>query len=92
MGLTRLDAAVDADALKRPHRRHRGAPEPVDDRTCSLSQGVRVVPGTGSLKGPHEVVVETAGGLEELEADAVLLSTGSRPRIPEWASPTATGC
>ena len=26
--------------------------------------------GTGRMKGPHEVVVETADGLVELDADA----------------------
>jgi dihydrolipoamide dehydrogenase len=51
------------------------------------SQGVRMMLGTGRLKGPHEVVVETDDGIEELEADAILLSTGSRPRIPDWAEP-----
>jgi dihydrolipoamide dehydrogenase len=52
------------------------------------SQGVRMVNGVGRLKGPHEVVVETQdGGMEELEADAILLSTGSRPRIPDWCEP-----
>src|SRR5947207_2508285 len=49
------------------------------------SQGVRMVDGTARLKGPHEVVVDTADGVEELEADAVLISTGSRPRVPDWA-------
>ena len=49
------------------------------------SQGVRMVSGSARMKGPHEVVVETADGVEELEADAVLISTGSRPRIPDWA-------
>jgi NAD(P)H dehydrogenase (quinone) len=51
------------------------------------SQDVRMMLGTGRLKGPHEVVVETDDGIEELEADAILLSTGSRPRIPEWCEP-----
>jgi NAD(P)H dehydrogenase (quinone) len=52
------------------------------------SQGVRMVNGVGRLKGSHEVVVETQdGGMEELEADAILLSTGSRPRIPDWCEP-----
>src|SRR5256714_3561655 len=47
-----------------------------------------MVNGVGRLKGPHEVVVETQdGGMEELEADAILLSTGSRPRIPDWCEP-----
>jgi len=51
------------------------------------SQGVRMINGVGRLKGPHEVVVECDDGIEELEADAILLSTGSRPRIPDWAEP-----
>ncbi|HMC53087.1 MAG TPA: FAD-dependent oxidoreductase [Acidimicrobiales bacterium] len=49
------------------------------------SQGVRVVVGCGRMKGPHQVVVDTDDGLVELDGDAVLLSTGSRPRVPEWA-------
>ncbi len=48
------------------------------------SQGVRIIRGSGRLKGPHEVVVDTDTGVEELRADAILLSTGSRPRIPDW--------
>src|ERR1700737_4077633 len=51
------------------------------------SQGVRLIRGTGRLKGPHDVVAETDDGIEELSADAILVSTGSRPRIPEWAQP-----
>ncbi len=39
------------------------------------------------LKGPHQVVVDTETGVEELEADAILLSTGSRPRVPDWCTP-----
>ena len=44
-----------------------------------------MIRGTGRLKGPHEVIAETADGVEEIEADAILLATGSRPRIPDWA-------
>jgi len=50
-----------------------------------VSQGVRLLAGTAGFKGPHEIVVDTGSGLEELEADAVLVATGSRPRVPEWA-------
>src|SRR5918999_5242243 len=39
------------------------------------------------MKGPHEVVVETREGISELDADAVLVATGSRPRVPDWAEP-----
>ena len=51
------------------------------------SQGVRIIRGSGRMKGPHEVFAETDTGVEEIEADAVLISTGSRPRIPDWATP-----
>src|SRR5438105_4824898 len=51
------------------------------------SQNVRLIRGRGTLKGPHEIVAETADGLVELSADIVVLATGSRPRIPEWAVP-----
>jgi dihydrolipoamide dehydrogenase len=33
------------------------------------------------------VVAETDDGIEELAADAIVVSTGSRPRIPDWAQP-----
>src|SRR5215831_11671647 len=49
------------------------------------SQGVRLIRGTGLLTGAYTVAAETADGTEELEADAILLSTGSRPRVPDWA-------
>jgi dihydrolipoamide dehydrogenase len=83
MGLV-AEGRLDVDALRnRVHdiedRLHRSV------TTLLESQGVRLLQGTGRLKGPHEIVVDTAGGLEEVEADAVLLATGSRPRVPEWA-------
>ena len=48
------------------------------------SQGVRLLRGRGHLTGPHNVGVETAEGAVDLEADAVLVATGSRPRVPPW--------
>lgn len=54
-------------------------------RTLLESQGVRLIRGTGRLQGPREVVVETDAGTEQLDADFVVLATGSRPRIPDWA-------
>ena len=57
-----------------------------DDITGLLqSQSVRMIHGTGRMTGPHTVVAESPDGAEVIEADAILLSTGSRPRIPEWA-------
>jgi dihydrolipoamide dehydrogenase len=51
------------------------------------SQGVRLVRGTGRLTGAYSVAADTDEGTEEFPADAILLSTGSRPRIPDWAEP-----
>jgi pyruvate/2-oxoglutarate dehydrogenase complex dihydrolipoamide dehydrogenase (E3) component len=78
-----LDApAVKARLADIEQHLHRGIVELLE------SQGVRMVNGVGRLKGPHDVVVETQdGGMEEFEADAILLSTGSRPRIPDWCEP-----
>lgn len=50
------------------------------------SQGVRLVDGTARLTGPRTVAIRSAEGAEEhVEADVVVLATGSRPRIPDWA-------
>jgi dihydrolipoamide dehydrogenase len=49
------------------------------------SQGVRLIRGRGRLVGAYRVAAEHQEGTEEIEADAILLSTGSRPRVPEWA-------
>jgi dihydrolipoamide dehydrogenase len=86
MGLADLEAKLDFEAL-------RERIESIEQGLCRnvtqllVSQGVRVLRGTGRMKGPHEVVAETDDGVIGLEADAVLLSTGSRPRVPEWCEP-----
>lgn len=51
------------------------------------SQQVELVRGTGRLAGPTTVVADTDDGERVFEADAILVATGSRPRIPEWATP-----
>ena len=84
MGLGDVSPRIDVDNLAarlasieaRIHRSTMSALE---------NQNVRLINGTGTLKGPHQVVAETADGIEEIEADVVVLSTGSRPRIPDWA-------
>jgi len=86
MGLAPVGAELDVDALKARiasiEDRLRGSIEGL-----LADQGVRLLRGTGRLTGPHSVVVETAAGTEELEADAILVATGSRPRIPDWCRP-----
>ncbi len=84
MGLERLDAEIDFDGLG---ERNAAIEERLSGSVTTLlrSQGVRMLAGTARLVGSHEVAVDTGEGVVELRADAVLLSTGSRPRIPDWA-------
>jgi NAD(P)H dehydrogenase (quinone) len=85
-GLADTASAVDLGALR---GRIRGIGERLEGSVRQLleSQGVRLFHGSGRFKGPHTVVVEDAAGVHEVEADAVLISTGSRPRVPDWAEP-----
>jgi dihydrolipoamide dehydrogenase len=84
MGLSGTDATLDLERLR---KRIQGIEDRLESNIVQLlhSQGVRMIQGRGRLKGPHEIVVETDDGVSEIEADAILLSTGSRPRVPEWA-------
>ena len=86
MGLTDVTAQLDFTSLR---DRIRSIEERLERSASGLleSQGVRVLRGSGRLVGPHEVVADTAEGEVHLQADAILLSTGSRPRIPDWAEP-----
>jgi pyruvate/2-oxoglutarate dehydrogenase complex dihydrolipoamide dehydrogenase (E3) component len=86
MGLSPLDPDLDVDSLKARitgiEDRLRGSVEGL-----LVDQGVRLLRGTGRLTGPNTVLVGTVDGLEEIEADAILVATGSRPRIPPWCQP-----
>ena len=84
MGLTVSDARLDLEGLR---GRIKHIETRLEQNVVDLlrSQNVRMMQGTARLKGPHEVVVDTPEGIREVEADAVLLATGSRPRIPDWA-------
>jgi dihydrolipoamide dehydrogenase len=47
-----------------------------------------MIRGTARVTGLHEVTVSQADGTTEvLPADAILVSTGSRPRIHDWVTP-----
>ncbi|MDG2426902.1 MAG: FAD-dependent oxidoreductase [Acidimicrobiales bacterium] len=84
MGLGDVKPRIDVGNLA---SRLAGVEHRINRSTTSMLEGqrVRVIEGTGSLQGPHQVVAETVDGLEEIEADVVVLSTGSRPRVPDWA-------
>jgi pyruvate/2-oxoglutarate dehydrogenase complex dihydrolipoamide dehydrogenase (E3) component len=85
MGLTDVSASLDFTALR---NRIQSIEDRLEHSNTGLleSQGVRLIHGTGRMIGPHEVVVDTLDSTLELHADVILLSTGSRPRVPAWAS------
>jgi dihydrolipoamide dehydrogenase len=87
MGLAKLEAELDFEALK---VRIAGIEDRLNRSVCELldSQGVRIIRGTGRLTGPHSVEATADDGVvHTLEADAVLVCTGSRPRVPDWCTP-----
>ena len=84
MGLSGAEAKLNLERLR---ERIQAIEDRLESNIVQLlrSQGVRMILGTGRLKGPHEIAVETDEGVSEIEADAILVSTGSRPRVPDWA-------
>ncbi len=86
LGLAHAGVTVDLAALRERVEsisRHLAA-----STTRQLeSQGVRMVRGTASLAGPHAVEIrpDGAGGAAVQDADAILVATGSAPRVPDWA-------
>jgi dihydrolipoamide dehydrogenase len=83
MGLE-ASGGLDVAALR---DRITGIEETVRAGVTSLleSQGVRLLSGTARLTSAYTVEAETEDGRAEFDADAILLATGSRPRVPEWA-------
>lgn len=86
MGLEQHEVEVDDEALR---ARITSIQEHMRGSVTQLleSQGVRILHGTARLAEPHVVTVQTATGAERLEADAILVATGTRPRIPDWCHP-----
>ena len=48
-------------------------------------QSVEMVAGTGRFTGSNEAVANTATGERTFTFDKALISTGSAPRVPDWA-------
>ena len=87
MGLEGQEAEVDVNGLT---SRIEGIKNRLSSDVTALlqSQGVDILRGTARLVTPHLVRAELVDGTSvDVEADAILISTGSRPRIPEWATP-----
>ncbi len=87
MGLEQASPEVDTDALT---SRIEGIKSHLHNGIVQLleSQGVRLVSGSARFVGPHAVHVSGVDGTDEvIEFDYALVSTGSRPRIPDWCMP-----
>jgi pyruvate/2-oxoglutarate dehydrogenase complex dihydrolipoamide dehydrogenase (E3) component len=84
MGLSDVSATLDFEALR---QRIEAIEARLQGSVTGLleSQGVNLIRGTGRLVGPRHVVADTDSGPVDLEADVILLATGSRPRLPDWA-------
>ncbi|MEI8287017.1 MAG: FAD-dependent oxidoreductase [Actinomycetes bacterium] len=87
MGLEDRDAEVDVTALT-------SRIEDIKNRlsndvtTMLESQGVRIIRGSARLSGLHSVHVDAHDGTAHaLEADDILICTGTRPRIPNFVVP-----
>ena len=87
MGLENRTAEVDVEALTSRIESIKTRLSN-DVHTLLKSQGVTVILGTARLASAHTVHVDVADGTTEvLEADDILISTGSRPRIPAFVTP-----
>jgi dihydrolipoamide dehydrogenase len=83
MGL-QAEGTLDVEALERRIDSIEGRLREALAETL-LSQGIRVLNGTARFADPRTVLAETADGIERLEADFVVVATGSRPRVPDFA-------
>lgn len=86
MGLEQENPTIDTSALT---GRIEHIKTNMRDNTTQLleSQNVRLLRGNGAFTGPNTVAVTTSAGVEEIEFDSALVSTGSQPRVPEWCHP-----
>jgi pyruvate/2-oxoglutarate dehydrogenase complex dihydrolipoamide dehydrogenase (E3) component len=86
MGLEQSEPEIAIEALK---SRIESIKSHLQKNATTLleSQGVRIVHGAARFTGPNTVVVDGVAGTEAIEFDAALVSTGSRPRIPDWCQP-----
>ncbi len=86
MGLEQAEPEVDIESLK---TRIEGIKGHLQNNIIGLleSQGVRMLNGSARFTGPNCVRVDGVDGVEDVEFDAALISTGSRPRIPTWCEP-----
>jgi dihydrolipoamide dehydrogenase len=89
MGMRSVSAELDLEALG---ARIGAIQARLEGSVSSLlrSQDVRMVHGSARLISPYEVEIDGPEGIEVVVADVIVLATGSRPRIPAWATVDGT--
>jgi len=85
MGLEEMKPEIDRDGLAERIEAITGRLQTAFTSQLQ-SQGIKILRGTARLTGLHTVVADTVDAEIELSADAILISTGSRPRIPQWCT------
>ncbi|SHE64571.1 dihydrolipoamide dehydrogenase [Ferrithrix thermotolerans DSM 19514] len=86
MGVNDVKVSLDLDEIR---ARIAGITQHLERSNAELlrSQGVEVVEGEARFLDPHRIAVRGRDGHDvEIEGDAFLISTGSRPRVPDWAT------
>ncbi len=86
MGLDAMAPEVDLDSLRERINAITGKLQRSTEALLA-SQQVRMVRGRAKFVGPNTLEATTATGVERIEADAILVATGTRPRIPDWVTP-----
>jgi NAD(P)H dehydrogenase (quinone) len=86
MGLEDVTPEIDRDGLAERIERISGRLG-AGYTTQLESQGIKIIKGNARFTSAHEVVVSTTEGDVTLPFDSALVSTGSRPRIPDWVTP-----
>jgi NAD(P)H dehydrogenase (quinone) len=86
MGLEDVTPEIDRDGLAERIERISGRLG-TGYTTQLESQGIRIIKGSARFTSADEVVVTTTEGDVTLPFDSALVSTGSRPRIPDWVTP-----
>ncbi|MDW3217954.1 MAG: FAD-dependent oxidoreductase [Acidimicrobiales bacterium] len=84
MGLAEVSSDVDLESLGERLRTIEGRLE-AQTRTLLASQRVDLIHGDATIIDANTVRSESSQGSIDHQADVIVLATGSRPRIPEWA-------
>jgi NAD(P)H dehydrogenase (quinone) len=84
LGLATEPTRVDTDVLA---KRIKAITGDINHNWVDLlqSQNVDLVRGTGRFTSDHEVVADTDDGQRSFTFDRAMISTGSSPRVPDWA-------